>query len=237
MESIDAIILAGGFGTRLRSVLGDLPKPLAPVRGRPFLDFLLNRLDRWPRIGTVVLSVGYRGDRIIGEYEGRRDFRFAVRFSEESEPLGTGGGIRKALAMTAAADILALNGDSFVQADLEALYTAHRSHEAEMTIVVRKEEDAGRYGRVVLGPNDRVVSFEEKSAVPLSGYINAGVYLFRRTVFDDVREGTSVSLERDVIPHMLDRRVFGFPTLGRFIDIGLPETYRHAEEYFREIDE
>jgi D-glycero-alpha-D-manno-heptose 1-phosphate guanylyltransferase len=237
LGSIDAIILAGGFGTRLRSVLSDLPKPLAPVRGRPFLDFLLDHLNRWPRVGRVVLAVGYMGDKIIEEYKGRKGFRFDIRFSGEREPLGTGGGIRKALGMTVAGDILALNGDSFVRVDLEELFLAHRSNDADMTVVVRKEEDAGRYGRVLLGPNGRIVSFDEKSTGPASGYINAGVYLFKRNVFDDAREGVGMSLEREIIPSLLDKGVFGFITRGKFIDIGLPESYRTAEEYFGEIDE
>lgn len=230
-EKIDVIVLAGGLGTRLREVVRDTPKPLAPVGGKPFLDILLDGLDgkRW--VGNVILAIGYLAERFIETYRGGRGRSFPILFSVERKPLGTGGAVRLALPMTGTPEILVLNGDSFVEVDWEAFLASHRSSGLPMTMVLRDVEDAGRYGRVVLDDRGRVVRFEEKRPDAPAGLVNAGVYLFRRDLFDDAPACAVISLERDLMPGYLQKGVGGFVTRGKFIDIGIPESYRMARDY------
>lgn len=234
MEKVDAIILAGGLGTRLRDVVSDLPKPLAPVNGRPFLDILLTMLDRSGCVGKVVLAVGHLGEKVISAYGNRPDFGFPIVFSEERELLGTGGAIKLALQKTASPLVMALNGDSFVEVDLQGLVAFHEERGAAMTVVLREVPDAARYGSVALDTDGRVASFAEKVSGGSGGLINAGIYLFRRELFDDVAGNRVVSLEKDLFPLFLDQGVYGYVTHGKFIDIGLPETYAEAQGYLKE---
>jgi D-glycero-alpha-D-manno-heptose 1-phosphate guanylyltransferase len=148
MQPIDAIILAGGVGKRLKTVVSDVPKPLAAVGGKPFLDILLGRLNESHCINRVVLAVGYKAEKIIAEYENRSDYNFQIAFSMEDTLLGTGGGIRKALGYTTTEDVLAMNGDSYTQVDITDLLKSHRTNNAKLTIVLVSVEDAGRYGSV-----------------------------------------------------------------------------------------
>jgi D-glycero-alpha-D-manno-heptose 1-phosphate guanylyltransferase len=233
VSKIDAIILAGGLGTRIREVAGTLPKVLLPVDGKPFLDILLHRLSQSGKINRVTLAIGYQADKIIEHYQESRPYKFEIAFSVETELLGTGGAVKKALEYTRTEDVLVLNGDSYVDVDLEDLFQVHRAKKAAMTIVVREVSDAGRYGRVLMDSDDRVNSFEEKKAEASGGYINAGVYLLKRDLFEDVTPGKVVSLENDLLPIFLSKPVFGHISLGKFIDIGIPETYRIAGEYLK----
>ena len=180
MKPLDAIILAGGRGTRLREAVRDLPKPLAKIHDRPFLDILLGFLARSGRIRKAVLAVGYMADIIIRHYAGKEISGVEIDFSVEKTPLGTGGAARKALERTCTEEVMVLNGDSFVEVGIEALIEAHGKSGAPATMVVAHVENASRYGRVGLGPGGEVRSFEEKDALPSPGFINAGVYLFHR---------------------------------------------------------
>jgi D-glycero-alpha-D-manno-heptose 1-phosphate guanylyltransferase len=228
---IDAIILAGGLGTRLKAVASDLPKVLLPVNGKPFLDIILDRLSRIGKIRRVILAVGYMADKIIQRYKDSRSFCFGIDFSVETELLGTGGAVKKALGYVKTDDVLVLNGDSYVDVDVEELYSAHMSKNAAMTIVLKEMPDAGRYGSVLVDADGRVTSFEEKKDGVSGGYINAGVYLFKRNLFDSVDSERVLSLERDLLPLFLRDAVYGFVTQGKFIDIGIPEAYRMVGEY------
>lgn len=229
-EKIDVIVLAGGLGIRLREVVRDTPKPLAPVGGKPFLDILLDGLDGKPWVGKVILAIGYQADAFIERYRGGKGHAFPILFSVEREPLGTGGAVRLALPMTGTPEILVLNGDSFVEVDWDAFLASHRGSGLPMTMVLRGVEDASRYGRVILGTDGRVHSFEEKRSDATPGLVNAGVYLFDRRLVHDMPEGQAISLERDLMPGFLRKGVGGFVTRGKFIDIGIPESYRMAQD-------
>jgi NDP-sugar pyrophosphorylase family protein len=235
MEKIDAIILAGGLGTRLKGTVGDLPKVLAPVNGKPFLDILLHLLDRSGKIGKVILAVGYMADKIIERYRDSDAFRFRIAFSVETDLLGTGGAVKKALGYSETGNVLVLNGDSYVEVDLEELFAAHSARNAALTVVVKEVPDAGRYGRVLIDAGGRVVSFEEKKVAPGSGYVNAGVYLLNRILFERVEEEKVFSLEKDLLPAILGEAVYGFVSQGKFIDIGIPETYFMSGDYLKGI--
>lgn len=235
MDKVDTIILAGGLGTRLREVLTDLPKVLAPVNNRPFLDIILGFLNKSKHIERVVIAVGYMADKVIREYTDRSEYNFEILFSEEKELLGTGGAIKKALHYTTTGDILVLNGDSYVDADIEGLIKAHEEKNATMTIVLREIEDTSRYGRVKLNSDHRIIAFEEKHPDQKNGYINAGIYIFKRELFDKIEGNRVISLEKELLPVFIDKGVYGYISHGKFIDIGVPETYKIAATYLGEV--
>lgn len=231
----DAIILAGGLGTRLRSAVPDLPKPLAQVNGRPFLDLLLTQIERADEIKKVILAVGYRSERIIEQYANCGRFSFELVFSKEDEPLGTGGALIKACKLTQTNEILVLNGDSYVDIDIGGLIGVHRESGAPFTIVLKDADDCRRYGKVEVNSACRVISFGEKDANAAGpGLINAGVYVFDRALFEDEAE-RNLSLETGLLPEYVRYGGYGYIVHGRFIDIGIPETYREAQQYLRGI--
>ena len=220
-----AVVLVGGLGTRLRSVVSDVPKPLAPVRGRPFLAYLLDRLDA-QGITEVMLATGYLGGQVV-EAIGDRHGRIAVRYSLEESPLGTGGAVRRALAMVDRWPTFVLNGDTFLALDYRAMARAHQRVGASLTVAVTSVPDAGRYGRVLI-TNQRVTGFEPKG-VAGPGLINAGVYLFNRdTLPSNVPQ--RFSLETDFLSPCLEALApLAFDADGYFIDIGVPEDYQRAQ--------
>ena len=230
MDPIDTIILAGGLGTRLRQAVPDLPKPLAPVNGRPFLDILLRQLAAFAGIRKVVLAIGYKAEVIKTHYQGNHGHRFDLEFCVENVPMGTGGAILQALPFTGSRDVLVMNGDSYIDFDLERLLATHSERAAEVTMVVTEVEDTARFGSIKLDTSSsRVVEFVEKGSGGGRGFINAGCYLLARKVFE--REPLQpVSFEKDILPRHL-HSTYAQVARGKFIDIGVPESYRFAAEY------
>jgi NDP-sugar pyrophosphorylase family protein len=234
VEKIDAIILAGGKGTRLQSVVSDVPKPLAMINGEPFLDILLRRLDGCGIIGRVVLAVGHMAEHVIERYRGCDDFGFDIEFSVERELLGTGGGIKQAMKLTESELVLAMNGDSFVEADIRDLVHVHEVRGAKLSIVLTRADDGARYGNVFTDDEGRIVAFREKDNELCGGLVNAGIYLFGRGLFDGVPEDKKLSVEKELFPAFLGEysgRVYGYAVRGKFIDIGIPQSYRRAGSY------
>lgn len=230
-NNVTAAVLAGGFGTRLRSVVADVPKVLAPVGGRPFLAYLLERLERAGVLDTTLL-VGYKAN-LVQEAFGERFGTMRLAYSNETEPLGTAGAIRLALPMLGNETVLMMNGDSFCDLDFHDFLSCHRGHSGGATITLTHVENASRFGRVQVDAADRVVRFEEKNPVPAPGWINAGIYLLQRTLIAGIPAGKALSIERDVFPDWVAKeRVCGFRGGGRFIDIGVPESYGAAEAFF-----
>lgn len=224
---IDAIILAGGKGTRLQSVVSDVPKPLAPVNGRPFLDYQLELLARSGRVRKAVLALGWLAQRVIAHYE-RNPPPLPVEYVLERRLLGTGGGLRNALDNTSSAHVLALNGDSVFRWDLAALFDAHASAGAASTLALVHVPDSSRYGVVEVN-HGRVTAFREKESSAGPGLINAGLYLFERTTLQAITPGEVFSLERDLFPALAELGALAAaPYSSEFIDIGLPETYAAA---------
>lgn len=228
-ETVCAAVLAGGLGTRLRPAVGDTPKVLAPVGGRPFLALLLDRLAAGG-FRECVLLVGHGADRVRAAF-GDRHGPVRLVYSAEPEPLGTGGAVRYALPHLTGRPLLLLNGDSYCDADLPRLLAFHAVHGRRVTLCVTQVPDAGRFGRVAYDADGTVIRFEEKEASGRPGWINAGVYLFSPDVMADIPPGRPVSLEREVLPGLVAAgEVRGFPG-DRFIDIGVPESYRSAAAF------
>jgi D-glycero-alpha-D-manno-heptose 1-phosphate guanylyltransferase len=235
MDKIDAIILAGGLGTRLKGLTLGLPKVLVPINGKPFLDIVLSLLNKSGWIRRVIIAVGFMSDKIINRYADCKEYNFEIHFSEEKELLGTGGAIKKALQYTKMNHILALNGDSYIDVNFDSLIRAHRTKRAGMTIVLTEVDDAKRYGSVTLANDNKIISFEEKINYLKGRTINAGMYLFNKNIFDPVEPNKVLSFEKDLLPDFIKDNTYGYITHGKFIDIGTPETYRIAGEYLKEL--
>jgi D-glycero-alpha-D-manno-heptose 1-phosphate guanylyltransferase len=230
---MEAIILAGGFGTRLRSVVSDVPKPMAPVAGRPFLALLLEHLQR-RGFTRVILAVGYMHEAIT-EYFSTRRPSLELCYSVEDRPLGTGGAVKLALAHATQENVFVLNGDSFVLVDYAEMLARHRAQGADMTIALASVAECSQFGTVCIDGDWRIRQFSEK-AESGTGLVNAGVYLFRTSWVTSRWPQGSISLERDVLqPQIQASRAFGYLAAGDFIDIGTPESYRRVESFFQQV--
>jgi NDP-sugar pyrophosphorylase family protein len=224
-----AVLLAGGFGTRLRGVLPDLPKPLAPVRGRPFLAYLFDQLAEagWTR---AILCLHYKSEQIIqalGDHHGSLKLEYSV----EPEPLGTGGAARLALARVNAPRFLLLNADSFCAAPLAEFAAFHRAHGRPASIVSVRVPDSARYGRLELAHDGLVSAFTEKRASHGAGSINAGIYMLESALAESIPTGRPVSLESEMFPSWLPQGLMAWETTATFIDIGTPESYAQVESH------
>jgi D-glycero-alpha-D-manno-heptose 1-phosphate guanylyltransferase len=226
---MQAIVLAGGLGTRLRSVVPDLPKPMAPVAGRPFLAWMLDRLVD-AGFERAVLAVGYRHEA-ISEYFGQRYRGLALHYSVENAPLGTGGAMRLAAAQVTSMPVFVLNGDTYLELDYRAMLDAHRQASALMSMAVCSVPDIGRYGALEIA-NGVVTGFQEKGRGG-QGYINAGVYLLSAGIMERIPAGVPFSFEQELlVPALHEIRPAAMVTEGLFIDIGVPEDYDRAQQLF-----
>lgn len=230
LTSVTATILAGGRGTRLRSVVADRPKVLTEVRGRPFLTYLLDQLAA-AGVGYVVLCTGYLGEQVQAVFGGSYGSLRLV-YSQESSPLGTAGALRLALPLFKSDSVLVMNGDSFCEANLKAFWTWHCVRDSDATLLLTKVSDARRHGRVQVGENGLVSRFVEKDEKGGAGWINAGIYLLTRSLLLTIPASRAVSLEQEVFPAWTDRGLYGCRSKGRFLDIGTPEAYGAAEQFF-----
>ena len=222
---MEGIVLAGGFGTRLREVVPDLPKSMAPIAGRPFLEILLSSLAR-KGFTRVVLSLGFMAEKIIAHF-GESYAGMQLVYEVESRPLGTGGAIRAALTRCESDHVFIFNGDTYLDLEvdeLESLWQARR----HSVIVVRKVPDTARFGRVEMS-DERINAFFEKG-MSGAGLINAGCYVLPKGALDDFALGQPFSLETEFFIKYLQRiRFDGFVTHGQFIDIGVPDDYVLAQ--------
>jgi NDP-sugar pyrophosphorylase family protein len=224
----DVVILAGGKGTRLSSVSGETPKVLMPVAGRPFLSHLLDQV-RHMGARRVILSTGFQAQQVDDFVAGLLPIGLKVLTSVEPEPLGTGGGLRHALPKIESTSVLVMNGDSYVDTDFRALEGAHAK---AITLLLTDVPDTARFGRVESDAAGAVTAFTEKGAAG-PGAINAGVYLVERSVIESIPAGRAVSLEREIFPAYIGRGLRAVRGAFRFIDIGTPDSYREAENFFR----
>jgi D-glycero-alpha-D-manno-heptose 1-phosphate guanylyltransferase len=222
---MEAVVLAGGLGTRLRSAVMDVPKPMAPIAGRPFLEILLGSLAR-KGFNRVILSVGYMADSIVN-YFGNCYQGLTIEYAVETKPLGTGGGLRLAMGMLTSDHVFVFNGDTFVDLEVDELELYWQTTNRPV-IVGRHVSDASRYGHI-LRNHDVVTGFVEKGIVG-AGLINAGCYVLPKGQLDAFGEGEFFSLELDfLIPSVMRCEFNIFETRGLFIDIGIPSDYIRAQ--------
>jgi D-glycero-alpha-D-manno-heptose 1-phosphate guanylyltransferase len=235
LHNLTAGILAGGAGTRLRSAVPDLPKVLAPVAGRPFLTYPLDQLAA-QGFRRVVLCTGYLGD-VVKESLGTSYRGMRLLYSCDGRPLGTAGALLHALPLLASETVLVLNGDSFVEADLKASLQWHHRRQARATLLLAQTDNAARYGRVEVAEDGRIGAFCEKDGAAGPAWINSGHYWFQREALADLVQNEPRSLEHDVLPRWIGHGLCGYTATGRFLDIGVPEDYTRAEQFFQELTE
>jgi D-glycero-alpha-D-manno-heptose 1-phosphate guanylyltransferase len=226
MDQPEAIILAGGLGSRLRTAVPDLPKCMAPVNGRPFLDYLIAYLLE-QEVRSMVFSLGYKHE-LIEDYLASNYSGLSYRCSVETEPLGTGGAIRKAADIGRGKNMLVLNGDTLFRVDLAQFTEFHLKFQADCSLALKPMKDFSRYGVVELNSNHRIACFREKQFYT-EGLINGGVYVLNRDHFLNENFPEKFSFEKDYLEALfLYRKMYGMVQEGYFIDIGIPEDYERA---------
>ena len=230
-----AIILAGGMGTRLKTIISDLPKPMAPIMNVPFLTYQLNYLKHFG-IKKVIFSVGYLSEKIIAHYNQSFE-NISIEYSIEKNPLGTGGGIRMAMSNLNEDLVLILNGDSFFDLDLKQFYNLHLEQKAEFSLALRYVNNSERYGNIEFNSSNQITSFIEKNQLNQSGYINAGVYILSKKLYlQNTKPNINFSIEKDFFEKQLNQLIIkGFEFKDYFIDIGIPEDYLKAQDDFKEF--
>jgi D-glycero-alpha-D-manno-heptose 1-phosphate guanylyltransferase len=227
MITKEAIVLAGGLGTRLQDVLPGIPKCMAPVKGKPFLSYVLDYLiDQ--EIDKVMLSVGYLKDQIINHFSFKYK-NLIIEYSIENEPLGTGGAIKQSIDYCTQNDMFVLNGDTYFTPGLWKMEELHFQTTADVTIAVKEMDETGRYGQIMTNKNGRITDFREKDPISASGWINGGIYLINRKIFDSISE-QKFSLENDVFKtNCSTLKMQAYETDAFFLDMGIPEDYIHAQ--------
>ncbi|MBV9962551.1 MAG: nucleotidyltransferase family protein [Parafilimonas sp.] len=226
MQQSSIIILAGGLGTRLRSVVSDLPKCMAPVNGKPFLDYVINYFQQ-QCINNIIFSLGYKHE-VIEEHISSHFSHLTFHFSIEEEPLGTGGAIKKACSLVNSKNVFVTNGDTLFKANTSALQNFHQQKKADCTLALKPMKNFDRYGVIELNEDDSIKSFNEKKYYE-QGLINGGLYMlnvesFLKESFPEKFSFETAYLEKYYNQH----KMFGLIQDEYFIDIGIPEDYAKA---------
>lgn len=221
---MQAILLAGGLGTRLKSVVSDRPKPMALIGEKPFMEYVIHELS-CHGIADIIFAIGYKGSMVESHFGDGCKFGVTVSYAYEETLLGTAGAIKNAARHMKEDKVFVLNADTFYQIDYTRLLKLWEEKTLDMALVLREVPDVSRYGEATLKDNC-LTGFNEKVAESRPGTINGGIYLISRELIEDIPQG-KVSLEREMIPKWLEegRRMGGIVNDGYFIDIGIPEDY------------
>lgn len=226
----DVVILAGGLGTRLSSVVSAVPKPMAPVANRPFLDHILDALPH-QHIGNIILATGHLSEVIEDYYQSEYN-GINIVYSREEQPLGTGGAISKALKESVEENVMVINGDTFFDLNYEEFWQVHSQKKNPLTIALKQMQNPDRYGTVLLESHS-IVRFQEKKAGLTSGLINGGVYFIHKSLKENLPVQEKYSFESEVLEKMVHSKLIGgYLSGGLFIDIGIPSDYERAQKIF-----
>jgi D-glycero-alpha-D-manno-heptose 1-phosphate guanylyltransferase len=230
---METIVLAGGLGTRLRDVVADLPKPMAPVNDKPFLYYIFKWLQKYS-VNKVILSTGYMSESISG-YFGSSWANIEIGYAIEEQPLGTGGAILNALSKTSDRDILIVNGDTYFPIDLLEFYNSHVKNNNSLSIALKSMTNFNRYGSVECH-NTSVIKFNEKKFCS-EGLINGGIYLLNRSFLEEKQLRGIFSFEKEILEKEAGTPFLkGFVFNNVFLDIGIPEDYHRAESVLANIE-
>ncbi len=226
-SKIDVVILCGGFGKRLQRVVKDIPKPMAKIKHRPFLDILIDFIASYG-FKHFILCTGYKAD-IIEKYYRQRNSNLTIIFSREEKPLGTGGAIKNAENYIKSSPFLVVNGDSFCKINLREFVSFHLKKDALISIAVTNTDICDDYGVITINDLHRIIEFNEKTKGYKNRLINTGFYLLQREVFSLMPKKNNFSIERDFFPKIIKRNLYAFETQESLIDIGTPERYEKAK--------
>lgn len=230
--AVSALVLCGGMGSRLATVVNDVPKPMALVRGVPFLDILISWLEQQEVVNEVILAAGHLGDIIDQHYQAQRRFSLSVKTVIEIERLGTGGGIVNGLKHVSNDECIVLNGDSFIDVDLTQVVEQHRSSMSDITVVGTVVADANRFGQVVLANDNKIQAFSEKKEAHSSGHISCGIYVMKKSFANEVFKEKRFSLENWFQDEVSNHNIRFFMSNSDFIDMGTPESYSAVQSFF-----
>lgn len=237
---MDCIVLCGGLGTRLRPVLKNTPKALASISGKPFLYLLFYQLYRFKLISRVILATGYQAEK-IQNFCHNLPFDFSINFSHEETPLGTGGAIAKALEKTTTDNVLILNGDCYCNYNLSDMLNQHISTNATISMLCTRVDDTKRFGQIQFDENSKqITAFTEKSQISKPGWINAGIYIIKKSKFEELNSASHFSIENDVFPNYVNAGLYAYKHTGFFTDIGTESSFKEAQQsllYFFEQTE
>lgn len=232
IKDIDVVILCGGRGRRLRCIVKNLPKPMVLIKNRTFLDILIDYVLKFG-FKKIILCTGYKSNFIKKYYQKKG---FNIIFSEEKEPLGTGGALKNAKAFIKSPLFLVMNGDSFFKINLRRFINFHISKKAAISIAVKKAGNESGYGVIRLDSFSRIISFNEKINIVPNCYINAGIYCFQKNKLSLLPRKRKFSLEKDFLNTVvIKHKVYGYKSCAAFIDIGTPERYKEAENFFEKF--
>jgi len=232
---LEAVVLAGGFGTRLQPVVSRKPKSMAVINGRPFLEYLFDQLID-AGITRVILSVGFRSEAIHSHF---RSFykTLKIHYAFEAEPLGTGGGIRNAFASIKGKNALVMNGDSIFKLNIGCFLNSHNASGAIVTMGLAMMAETARFGSVETDETNRIIGFHEKKGVNGPGLINGGVYIINRRFILHERFPAKFSIEKDCFEkYYREFPFYGYPDKGYFLDIGIPSDYQKAQDEFKNFE-
>ena len=224
-NEIDAVILCGGKGTRLQTVVSDRPKVLAAFGATTFLDILIDSLQS-NGFKTFILCIGYMKDQIKDHYKDKHGLK--ILFSEEDEPLGTGGALKKAKSLIRSETFVVMNGDSICDINFQDFYHFHKNKHAMLSMALVRTKESKDFGNVVINGKHEITSFKEKISNPSPCLVNAGVYLMQKEIFSLMPENSTFSLEHDIFPQIIGEKCAGFIINSELIDIGTPERYEKA---------
>lgn len=222
------VILAGGLGTRLRTIVSDKPKSMVAIKGMPFLEYQIKYFKK-QKFNNFVICSGYKYHHIVNYFSNQYDKSIKISHSIEEEQLGTGGAIKQALRLVEN-QFFVVNGDTIAQVNLHEMIKFHIEKMADMTISLVKIGDSSRYGSVITDEDNRIIKFDEKQTGTTNQFINSGIYLIKKNSIDWKSLPTKFSLEKDVFSTMIkNKRIFGYETDGYFVDIGIPSDLKRFE--------
>ncbi|MBI5346644.1 MAG: NTP transferase domain-containing protein [Chlamydiae bacterium] len=229
---MDAIILAGGFGTRLKECVADRPKPMALIDKTPFLDILIHQIRSYKQIKKIVLAIGYMAEFIQNYYQNQSDIAFSI----EDKPLGTGGAIKLALSLATSQNVLVMNGDSYIDFSFETLKKFHEVNKSDCTLLYTETDNSKSFGSLKIDQNSqRILAFNEKISLE-KGFINAGVYLIKKDLFENLDLTEAFSIEKEAFPILIKKKkVFGLYSSQKVLDIGTKESYLKAPEILKKL--
>ncbi len=231
MKDIDVFILCGGEGKRLKAITGKIPKPMVSIGRRVFLDIMIDYLKKLG-FRRFILGIGYQAHFIKKYYRRHKIPGIEIIFSQENQPLGTGGAVKKAKRLIRSEIFLVLNGDSFSKFNVANFIKFYKQKKARFLILLKKVRNSQDFGAVTFNRRSEITSFSEKNSTSRDNFINGGVYLFDKSVFQEMPPSRKFSLEHDFFPQMAGKRLYGYVDRGFFIDLGTPERYFVAEKYF-----
>lgn len=230
---MEAILLVGGLGTRLRSEAADVPKAMAEINGEPFLNYQLRWLKK-QGVNQVIMAVGYLKNNIKDYYKDCFE-DITIFYSEENEPLGTGGAISKAIKLSKSDELFILNGDTMMMADLNEISKLHQQKSAKLTICLKPMKNFSRFGSVEINENKEIVNFFEKKKC-IDGLINAGIYFVNKSWILSKKLPEKYSFEQEILESSINQQIlYGSVQDCYFLDIGIPEDFQLAQKEFKHL--